>query len=440
MASTPDLTECAQGGASTLTPISPYLGIHYHFGMLLGVDDFETGQAYHRGKSRLHNAWLHRDGVVWGLEVKLDQPRGEVRVLPGLALDGAGHELHLEADACVNLGSWFEQHRADAGFEVEENDGAFRFNAHVVARYRACLTRQVPALTTPCDGGGSDTAYSRVFETVELMLLPGRAPAPAAPANHLLRLLFGLDPARQQDGGAIDPVDQEVLDARAHIATLPLGEQRQASLELFRRLAASDEMAMAPAVDPDTNERLLFPAPDAAPVVLAELRGLELRRLPAGWAIEAGTVHNEVRPSHVATRTLQELLCSSLLRGGNPADAGGPRVDGTSVTFSGTSVTFELDRDLEPQSVKPAAFSVSSYLTATGWQAETISTAAYDAPSKTVTLTLGAAPSGVAHRLVAYGTGPTPLLGADLRPLAGASGDPPAGVHDGRDFVFMKTT
>ena len=84
MANTPDLTDCAtQSGMSTLTPISPYLGIHYHFGMLLGVDDFETEQAYHRGKSRLHNAWLHREGVVWGMEVRLDAEKGEVRVLPG---------------------------------------------------------------------------------------------------------------------------------------------------------------------------------------------------------------------------------------------------------------------------------------------------------------------------------------------------------------------
>src|SRR5262245_32994373 len=72
MSHTPDLNDCsaASDGASTLTPISPHLGMHYHFGMLLGVDDFETEQAYHRGKARLHNAWLHRDGAVWGFEIK----------------------------------------------------------------------------------------------------------------------------------------------------------------------------------------------------------------------------------------------------------------------------------------------------------------------------------------------------------------------------------
>jgi hypothetical protein len=440
MANTPDLTDCAtEGGESTLTPISPYLGIHYHFGMLLGVDDFETGQAYQRGKSRLHNAWLHRDGVVWGFEVRLDTTRGEVRVLPGLALDGAGHELHLDADACLSLGAWFEEHREDAGFEVEEVEGAFRFDAHVVARYRACLTRQVPALTTPCDGGGADTAYSRVFETVELMLMPGPAPAPDAPPNHLLRLLFDLDTARERDDGTTHPVDQQVLDARAHLATLPLDQQRQARLELFRRLAASDGIAMQPAVDPDTQERLLFPSPDLAPVTLAELRNVELKKLPSGWVVSAGDVHNEVRPSHVPTRTIQELLNASLMSGAPVANAGGPRIDRASVTFGGTSVTFELDRDLDPASVTPDAFQVSTYETTTGWQVATISDAEYDATTRTATLTLSAALSGTAQRLIAFGTGATPLLGTDLVLLAGALNDPPAGTHDGRDFVFMKT-
>ena len=44
----------------------PYTALHFHFGMLLGVDDFETEQAYHRAKHCLHQAWMHGPGVVWG--------------------------------------------------------------------------------------------------------------------------------------------------------------------------------------------------------------------------------------------------------------------------------------------------------------------------------------------------------------------------------------
>jgi hypothetical protein len=40
--------------------------------------------------------------------------------------------------------------------------------------------------------------------------------------------------------------------------------------------------------------------------------------------------------------------------------------------------------------------------------------------------------------LIARGTGERPLLGTNLVPLAGATIDPPATVHNGKDFVFMQ--
>lgn len=440
MANTPDLTSCLGNGERTLTPISPFLGLNYHFGMLLGVDDFDTEQAYHRGKMRLHNAWLHRDGVVWGLEVQLNNDKGEVRVLPGLALDGAGHELHLEADACVNLGAWFELHQDDADFEVTENDGKFTFDAHVTLGYRACLTRQVPAMLEPCDGAGTDTAYSRVFETVEILLVPGPAPEPAAPLNHGLRLLFDLDVANTATDGTIEPADQAILDARAAVLARPAAEQRAAWLALFRQLAAADEMHFKPAVDPETGETLLFPTPDTAPIVLAEIKGITLEKQTSGWVVSAGEVRNQVRPSHVSTRAIQELLCASLMRSGAGfVDAAGPRIDRTTVTISGTQVSFKVDRDLHLASVQPIAFAVSSFDVTTGWQTATIDTVAYDTTTKIATLTLDAALGGKLQRVIAYGTGVTPLLGADFIPLAGAVNDPPAPAHDGRDFVFMRT-
>ena len=61
MADTPDTTSCtavAEDGA-----LNPFYSLNYHFGMLLGVDDFATEQAHHAGKMRLHNAWLHRSGA-----------------------------------------------------------------------------------------------------------------------------------------------------------------------------------------------------------------------------------------------------------------------------------------------------------------------------------------------------------------------------------------
>src|SRR6266851_9854763 len=163
---TPDMATCLPMGSdrSELEPLSPYSALHYHFGMLLGEDDFKTDQGYHRAKMRIHNAWLHRQGVVWGLGVTLDEEVGEIRVGAGLALDAAGHELHLEADACVNVAKWFENHKKDPDFIITDSAGNKVFNAHVVISFKACLKQQVPAIMEPCNNSGTTTAYSRVYE------------------------------------------------------------------------------------------------------------------------------------------------------------------------------------------------------------------------------------------------------------------------------------
>jgi hypothetical protein len=312
MANTPDLTTClaSDNGGGALLPLSPFYALRYHFGMLLGVDDFETEQAYHRAKMRLHNAWLHRAGVVWGFDVRLNQNAGEIRVTPGLALDPAGHELHLEADACVNVGQWFDKHREDPDFPDVDPDNPI-FDAHVVIRFKACLTRQVPALMEPCSNGGAGTAYSRVFETVEILLRPNLAPQPVYP-YHRLRLLFGLDEPRMKEGEVVD-ADQAVLDALADIQGLPAGQQAAACLKAFHRFSALDVIDLKPATSEDGARSLLFPGRDDDPVTLANIAGVELTRQNNAWLLSGGTVDTSVRPSHVATSTLQDLLAALLI-------------------------------------------------------------------------------------------------------------------------------
>jgi hypothetical protein len=430
--------------------------------MLLGVGDFETEQAYHRAKMRLHNAWLHREGVVWGFDVRLDPPRGEVRVLPGLALDAAGHELHLERDACVNVGEWFAAHQDEPELEVEDlADDSKRFDAHVVVRFKACLTRQVPALSEPCDGAnGTGTAYSRVFETIELLLRPGPAPAPVYP-YHRLRLLFALEAPIEEDG-AVVAGDQEVLDARADILALAPGDQPAAYLQAFRRFAAFDEIDLHPATSEDGTHTLLFPGDEQTPLVLANLNGLVVQLQNEKWVLTGGEVDVTVRPSHVATSTIQELLCGPLFQaaaaaapdeeggeevegeiapGGEPfpevgpADAGGPRVNRESIELTSTSAKLYFTEDLNEASVATVAFSVS-WLDAEGWHASDIVDAIYGWEDRSVTIHFESAVEGRA-RLIARGTGPSPILGSNAVPLAGAVGGPPGTEHDGHNFVHM---
>lgn len=437
-------------------PADPFTALKPHFGMLLGVADFQTIDAYHRGKQRLHNAWLHRQGVVWGFEVSLDAERNEIRVAPGLALDALGRELYLAGPVCLNLPAWLDKHGEEPEVEetLERDGDILRLDAHVVIQFRACLGRQVPALMEPCDGGGATTAYSRVLETVEVLLKPGPAPLPGGPERmlpyHRLRLLFALE-APIEEEGAVRESDQEVLDRRNEILGLPSGDQPGAYLEAFREFAALDGMGLRPALTPDGEPVSIFPATDPAPLILADLDDLELR----DSELLNGGVDNTVRDSHVATATIQELLCGplfALVEGAIPVpeaedeDAGGPRVDPESLEVDGVELhlTHDGPRLLARSMAAGTSVFVSSYDVDDGWSLLPIDDITYDSGDKRINIFLEEDPEDALLRIVIKGSGPTPVLGTtgDLTriPLAGASGGPPAGPHEGNDFVHMFTT
>jgi hypothetical protein len=434
------LAPCAEGDCldpiATLLPADPFTSVRYHFGMLLGVDDFDAEKAYHLGKMRLHNAWLHGEGVVWGLDVRVDAPACELEVLPGLALDAAGRELALGKKACLSLSEWLTVHQGDPDLAQTKAHGSVSFDGHVVMRFRACLARQVPAFADTCNGADTSTAYSRIDETVELFLRPGLAPV-ATPTHHLLRLLFRLDQPELDANGAPTVDDQDVIDARAAIDALAPAARPAAYRASFARFAAADGIHRAPAQDPDDESTALFPALDDTEIVLADLHDLTLREVATGWEYVSGRVDVSVRPSHVPVRTVQELTCGPASSGAEQGTA--PRIDPRAVTLAGTTVTIPVSAALSAASVQPGAFSVTTFEDVGGWTILQVQSAAYDDPTTTIQLTLGAAPAaGSLVRLIARGTGEQPLLGTDLVPLAGVVGGLPGTPDDGHDFVLMQ--
>lgn len=433
--------------------VNPFEALKPHFGMLLGVHDFQTIDAYHRGKQWLHSAWLHRSGVVWGMEVSIDTERDEIRVEPGLAVDALGRELYLPKPVCLNIPTWLKKHRDDEAFQgifSQPGDVDVTFSVHVVIQFRACLARQVPALMEPCEGGSSTTAYSRIMESVEVLLKPGLAPVIGSPGRirpyHRLRLLFNLEPPNTDEGGAVVAADQEVIDERGRIVSLNLDEQPREYLQVFREFAALDEMELKPTVGEKGDYVSIFPEADPAPLILADLENLVVRRED----FRSGTVNNKVRDVHIATATIQELLCGPLfqLNGSieNPggdfaprADAGGPRIEPSSVDTEGASLMFtHTGEDLLRRSVEAnVSVFVSSYDVNTGWIVESIADITFDNSQVGIVLDRDGALASDLIRLVVKGTGPTPVLGSNRVPLAGRAGGPPGTVHEGHDFVFL---
>lgn len=307
------LTDTDAGCAGTVPlPVNPYVALHPHYGMLLGVADFEAEQAYHRGKQRLHNAWAHGWGVLWGLGVGLDLARGEVAVAPGLALDGRGRELHNDVPQCVHVARWFEAHRDDAGFEFSDSGGVIGFDAHVRIRHHACLSAPVPALADSCGDAGGGTAYSRVVETVVIELVPGLAP-PRTHRHHLLRVLAGLDAATLGDDGQPLPGDQAALDARAAIAAAAPADRVGVAAAAMHSISVRDgvgETTATPdeALDAaDESMATHFPAAGALSLALADLRGVTLSPGADGPVLAVAQLDLDVRHVILPTATLQAL-------------------------------------------------------------------------------------------------------------------------------------
>lgn len=381
-------------------PDNPQCTLNYHFGMLLGVDDFQAEQGFHLGRSRRHQRLLHGSGVVAGYPVSFDEALTELRVGPGLAVDALGRDLALDQTQCVNLVKWWLQHQKEEAFADLPSLTDATVDLDVVVCYSTCLSSPVPAIAEPCAGQASDIAYSRVCETVTLQLVRA-VPADAAPV-----------PASAAEGiGDPIPAPQPSTD-------IPWPTRRAA---LAEALAAQ---SIAPP-DPIDSADLCLP--------LARLRGLHLQQDADGWTATVNDIDLTVRPLLLATSVLQNLLSPALA---TPAYQAGPTVIDDEPSLSPDDlVTLSFDQALAPASVQPEAFAVSEFDATTGWSLIAVSAATYTAPGAitpaTVALQLQRPVSGALLRVAVIGTGSTPLLGEHLIP-AGA----PHSRADGRVTVI----
>lgn len=401
--------------------------IHYHFGMLLGVEDFRTEQGFHLGGRRRHQRALHGWGVVWGYPVSFDAERGEVRAGPGYALDAAGRDLELQETRCVSLAAWWQKHRGDEAYEDVANPDDVRLDLDVMLHYGTCLSRPVPALADPCADGQADIAYARICEAPQLTLVrrtedAPRPPPPAAP-YHLLRLLLGLDPVWNDGGGQPLPDDQWLLDSLAALDTVAPDQRADAERTLWQAaIARAAAATAAPGLDPQDPHNA-----DALALPLARLSGVHIHLDADGWHAEVASLSVDDRPTLLATGLLQDAL----LRPGVAArqDAAGPLVAAGGAVLAGAGVTLAFDQDLAPASVTAAAFVVSEFTEAGGWAPFTVTAAA--APPRGVTLGLDRAPAaGALLRITVIGTGNAPLLSSTLIPAGALAVD-----GDGRDVT-----
>jgi hypothetical protein len=401
--------------------------------MLLGAEDFRTLMGNPRGKLMLHSSWLHGSGVVWGFPVDMAED-GQLRVGPGLAIDGRGRELALHSPQCIDVAAWaMEQRQKGSANATDPCSDPEPTVACLVATYELCPTRPVPALADPCDQQRTTTEASRLVETVHLELQPSDCPEPPSEGPyHRVRVLLGLDSV-----GSPDLAGKQAADTLEKVLSEPPGSRVGALLAAFRRLLAEDVTDLGPG---DSAQGDVYPLPDG--VAGVPLARIEIRRDTTGtyshspgptWTWDLG-----VRRGLMATSTIQELACGLApgLLGGRPGrDADGPRVKRNSVGWEddGATLVFEVDKPLQRSTLTRNQVMVSS-LGPGGWDREDIDDLQY--AENRVVVRLFQPPSQAHVRLIVRGTGPTPVTGTTGTPLAGLDDGVPGTRDEGHDAVL----
>ncbi|MFJ9608874.1 hypothetical protein ACIRS1_21295 [Kitasatospora sp. NPDC101176] len=426
--------------------MTPFSALRVAFGMLLGEDDFRVLMGNPRGKQMLHSAWLHGPGVVWGYGVRLDADGDRLRTAPGLAVDGWGRELALEAEACASLTAWAtrwaEDHPApgaapgpaDAAQPPCPGEGR-PVTAWLVAEFGSCAGRPVPALADPCDITRRHDDYSRITETVRVVVRGDEPPRPRP--YHRLRVLLGLD----EVAGPEDTAGRQAAEAADRVRAAPPAQRAERLLAEFRRLAARDAGQDTPGREEGDACPQLFPVTeDHAPVVLAKL-DFDVLTGPGGVRVADVVVDQLVRSVLLPTGAIQDLLCGlapGLLGEAVPEDADGPRLDPGSLRWSrgNTCLSLCFDRPVDRRSLEQAVTITSLSEHGAGWARSPVAGVRLTDGGTRAVLDLEHPPAHRLARVLIRGTGPEPCYGTDpWVPFAGLLDGPAAGRHDGRDAV-----
>jgi len=240
--------------------------LHYATGELLGADDFQAEQTYHRRQLARALLHLHGSGTIAGLRVVHRHRPGrddashevELEVQPGLALDHAGRLIEVPREACLRLHRWYD---------------------YIAARPPSSTGYDAGDLRTAWRADGSVTAGGVVVADVFLAFHPCPRGYTPAFASGPFDALDASQPSRVRDAYELSLVLRTESDPTLPVATDPWAAI--AGGTLAERLASAQTLAL-------TNwYQVAQPAPENPPTVDANAVLLARLRLPAAPSVDA---------------------------------------------------------------------------------------------------------------------------------------------------------
>jgi hypothetical protein len=186
----------------TLTPSLAPNRVFYSTGRMLGVEDFQADQDYHRGRLARALLQVYGSGTVSGLMVQsdgnLDPKKLELEVTPGLAIDRIGRILEVPRTVCIVLNDWLTS-QSQAWLQQQSNptpgqvsvadlndaihDGA-NLMVDVFATFVSCTRGVTPNFASQDDYDATDAfSANRLLDSFAMQLVLRTDATPLTPAD-----------------------------------------------------------------------------------------------------------------------------------------------------------------------------------------------------------------------------------------------------------------
>lgn len=268
----------------------PLRRVSYEAGMMLGLEATRDEQAYHRRRLTRHQYWLHGFGTLAGMRVSMTPDSHEnasdsledlqLRVGPGVGIDGLGREVMVHENHCIRLAQWLAAQPEEQLLEGFDSDTGELW-LKVTVRHKDCPVARQPVLTRKLNAGTDTVQPSRTADSVQLELIPERPP--------------GSPEERFTPWGSHNPVADDM-------PTLSADEQQTLNTaegdnpEAGEQLALHARMLHSLESDGLSTQNLAHELEDGARLLLARIR-IETSD-PSDTVVNPGRIHinNLVRP------------------------------------------------------------------------------------------------------------------------------------------------
>ena len=202
----------------TLNPPPAPARVYYQTGRMLGVEDFQAEQDYHRGRLARALLQLFGTGTAYGLKVQTDNNpdlgKLEVQVTPGVALDRVGRIIEVPRTICIRIQNWLAQ-QTDSDLNLAFKEGKYIL-CDVFATFVACTRGVTPCFATMDDYDATDAfSPNRLLDSFAMVLVLRTDSTPKLPADPWLATGPVPTPGTNPAHPTLAELKQALLDAAA---------------------------------------------------------------------------------------------------------------------------------------------------------------------------------------------------------------------------------